>query len=733
MAPLAPDRTEHGGAGRTALPGLALGLAGAAAAVWVVASPGWRNAYGAVELAAHPVVVGGVGLALLGLAWATSWRASAAWVLLAAVGQACALQLVFAPPYSVYQRYYSPAELLAPDRGLFALGMAVQAVVTVVALRSLWPRVREAATRVLAPGRVLVLLGVAAFAGVVARPDPARMVWELGMLAVVSAVSAANLLLAAAAAPAGAAARFSAVASGGAGGRAGRWAPWLVAGWAAVVAALLCHVVFERVPHIPDDISYLFQAKYLAAGRLYLPAPPDAAAFEIGQVANDGAKWFAYGFPGWPAVLALGALFGQPWLVNPLLAGVTVLLAHALVKRLYGQGPALAVAVLLAFSPWLLFMSASFLGHPVSVVWTLLALLALEREGETRRGWWGLGAGAALGALFLTRPLEGVLVGAAAAVWALWLRPRRLAVRGLAGAVLGAVLVGGLLFPYNAALTGDPFYPAHLRWTDERFYPGADRLGFGPDIGNVGWTHIDPLPGHGPVDVVINANRNAYMSNVELFGWGFGSLAFVLLAVLLGRRRREDWLFLSIIIATAAGHSFYWFSGGPDIGARYWYQALVPLVVLTVRGATLLGERLRELGLAAAGARVPVFIAAASLAAFLSFVPWRGMGKYPRYRGASGDVRRLAETHGFEGGLVLIRARDESDYASGFVLNRPGLDGPAPVYARDAGPESRAALQAAFPGRPIWIVGYPSPAAHRMEVLAGPLPPESPPGAKSNQ
>src|SRR5690606_10019122 len=223
------------------------------------------------------------------------------------------------------------------------------------------------------------------------------------------------------------------------------------------------------------------------------------------------------------------------------------------------------------------------------------------------------------------------------------------------------------------------------------------------------------------VDVVINANRNAYMSNVELFGWGFGSLAFVLLAVLLGRRRREDWLFLSIIIATVAGHSVYWFSGGPDIGARYWYQALVPLVALTVRGAALLGERLRELGLASAGARVPAFVAAASLVAFLSFVPWRGIGKYPRYRGTSGDVRRLAETHGLEGGLVLIRALDESDFASAFVLNPAVLGGPGPLYARDAGPESRAALRAAFPGRPVWIVGYPSSAARRMEVLAGPL------------
>jgi len=41
-APLALDRTEHGGAERSALPGLALALAGVAAAAWAVYWPGWR-------------------------------------------------------------------------------------------------------------------------------------------------------------------------------------------------------------------------------------------------------------------------------------------------------------------------------------------------------------------------------------------------------------------------------------------------------------------------------------------------------------------------------------------------------------------------------------------------------------------------------------------------------------------------------------------------------------------
>src|SRR5262249_32608978 len=152
-----------------------------------------------------------------------------------------------------------------------------------------------------------------------------------------------------------------------------RLLPWVVAGWVTGLAVLLMWLVFEGVPHIPDDVSYLFQAKYFATGHLYLPAPPDKESFVVGQVVNDGTRWFGYGFPGWPAVLALGVLVGAPWCITPLLGGLTVLLTHVLVRRLYSWSLAHAVVLFLAVSPWFLFMSASFMPHPVTVVWTLLA------------------------------------------------------------------------------------------------------------------------------------------------------------------------------------------------------------------------------------------------------------------------------------------------------------------------------------------------------------------------
>ncbi len=50
---------------------------------------------------AWTLAVGGFSVALLGATWRTHWQQSVGLLALALVGQACTLQLVFAPPYGV--------------------------------------------------------------------------------------------------------------------------------------------------------------------------------------------------------------------------------------------------------------------------------------------------------------------------------------------------------------------------------------------------------------------------------------------------------------------------------------------------------------------------------------------------------------------------------------------------------------------------------------------------------
>jgi hypothetical protein len=164
-------------------------------------------------------------------------------------------------------------------------------------------------------------------------------------------------------------------------------------------------------------------------------------------------------------------------------------------------------------------------------------------------------------------------------------------------------------------------------------------------------------------------------------------------------------LFVLIIAAVIGGHSLFWFSGGPDFGARYWYQTLIPLVVLTARGIQEVKNRWVEKGGTHSGAlRVGAFVATASLVALLTFIPWRSLEKYPDYRGMNADLARLAREYNFGHSLVFVQEQESVDYARALVLNPPTLDSEGTIYARDLGPQSRADLIKQFPNHDVWIV-----------------------------
>jgi hypothetical protein len=367
--------------------------------------------------------------------------------------------------------------------------------------------------------------------------------------------------------------------------------------------------------------------------------------------------------------------------------------------------------------------------HPLTAVLALIALAAFDRAQGRQPRWlpWAIVAGAAIGGLALTRAIEAALVTAAIAISTVVENGVRRLLPPLVPAMAIAAGLAALMPVYSLAVTGRADYPPHLAWSDGRWGPGVDRLGFGPNIGISAWPNLDPLPGHGPLDVVLNTNKNLFMVNADLFGWATGSLVFVALALGIGRWRRADTLLLVLSAAYVAGHSVYWFSGGPDIGARYWYPLLVPLAAVTARGARMAVERLRESNACdAPGARVGIFILAAGIGAGVATLPWRAVTKYHEYRGVTSDVRALADAHRFEHALVFIRSGDRADYQSAFSLNPPTLEEAGTVYAWDAGAAARVSVVAAFPDRFVWVIERrpPGPEGEGPFVLsAGPLPP----------
>ncbi len=496
----------------------------------------------------------------------------------------------------------------------------------------------------------------------------------------------------------------------------------LAAGWVVLICALLAVYSYQKHPHVPDEVSYIYQARYFAAGMLDMPAPPVLAAFNLDLMTYEPGRWYSPVPPGWPAVLSLGYIAGVPWLVNPLLNGVCVLLAYLVIGDIYGRRTARWSVLLLATSPWFLFMGMNLMTHTLALLSSLVAALAVARMRRSGRLGWGALGGAAIGMVSIIRPLEGLAVAVLLGFWALGGRsPRfRFAIPQVAVLALATMVTGAAVLPYNAAIAGDPTTFPLMAYTDAIYGKDVNALGFGANRG-IGWPGLDPLPGHGLIDVFINAGLNGYQVGVELLGWSIGSLLIIALLLFSGRLRREDWWMLAVIALIVGLHSFYWFAGGPDFGARYWYLIIVPCIVLAARGIEVLGKAAAESRGARSEARVMLAAVALCAVSAFVFVPWRAADKYYHYRRMQPGVERLAREHDFGSSLVLVRGRRHPDYASAATYNPLDLRAPEPIYAWDRDPEARAEVLRAYPERPVWIIAGPTQTNNGFQVLAGPM------------
>ncbi|MDH3732861.1 MAG: glycosyltransferase family 39 protein [Gemmatimonadota bacterium] len=647
------------------------------------------------------LLIAAVGALLVGLA-GTAFRARAAggWAALLVLGQAASLRFIDAGPVVGYQ-HYRPVGTWAEDPIALAV-LTIQVIAVAIGLglkrEGAWTTLR-AIPRWLLVVACFVLLATA----VAPSADPRQYVAELVMGGALRFVALGNVLLVALSVPGEVssrlARRWDRSGSGSEEAHVDRTGLTLALA-VTLVCALLSVFVYERHPHVPDEVAYLYHARYLAAGDLEMTAPPVTGAFELDLMRYESERWYSPVPPGWPAVLAVGARLGLAWLVNPLLAGLGVLLTYLLAWRLYDRRTAVVAAGLLAVSPWYLFMGMSFMTHMASFVFAAAATDAVLRWRKSRRLGWLICSGGLAGAVGLVRPLEAVAVGGLLGLAVLWIARRdRLFSSALAFA-LGAIVVSSIILPYNAHFTGSATEFPIMAYTEALYGPNANALGFGPDRG-LGWTGLDPFPGHGARDVVVNTILNTHLIDVELFGWATGAWFLIVLAVGLRRPAPQDrWVLAGLAIPILL-HAFYWFSGGPDFGARYWFLVILPLVLISARALN------RD---AVPALRAGTLVAAVALmwAASVTFIPWRSVDKYGGYRGMRPWARAIAADPSMTGALVLVRGNRHPDFASAAAYNPLDPGGREPVFAWDRDAATRDSLLAAFPDRAVWVLEGPT-------------------------
>jgi hypothetical protein len=697
---------------------------------WAISDPRFRDAEGSLTGSFCLPLSTSSAFVLLGWTFAGELRKFGSWLALALVGQAMALQLIDAGKIMRYQHYEPLGRSLIENHPLILTFLLAQSLIVLYSLARRW---RVLGDWISSRFKIWQIVGAAVifsiFSATVSHQVPVY-ISELVVAAYLQAINLLTIIFVVWALPENSLALwkiklerfFGAADQEGVVGspRVDRFAI-IAAVWVFILAAGFSFFSYQRHPHIPDEVVYIYQARYLADGVLAMPAPLVKDAFDVYLMQFSGSQWYPTPPVGWPAMLSLGVLAGAPWLVNPLLGGFNILLIYLILSELYSRRLARIAVFLCCVSPWYIFMAMNFMTHTFTLTCALGAVLYLlwaRKSGKARWAWF---SGLALGVMSLIRPLEGLTWAVLLGLWAIGIGGKRLKFVSIIGLVFSTMLVSGLVFPYNKTLTGSATsFPINV-YTDQRFGKNSNAYGFGPDRG-MGWP-LDPNPGHSPVDAMINADLNSFSINIELFGWSTGSLLLIALLLLSGSYKKSDYLMMAVIAAIFWVFFFYYFSGGPDFGARYWYLMYVPLVALTVRGIQYLEEKFKAASTVSflAGTRVMVAVLILSGLVLVNYFPWRAIDKYYHYLDMRPDIPALAKEYGFGKSLVLIRGDAHPDYASAAVYNPVDLNSDAPIYAWDRSPLVQTEVVKAYADRPIWIIDGPTVTHKGYEVIAGPL------------
>jgi hypothetical protein len=357
--------------------------------------------------------------------------------------------------------------------------------------------------------------------------------------------------------------------------RAGEWfdrqprrSALIVSSVAAALYATVALTVFGGRPLFIDEIVQLYQARVYAAGHLVDRVGPFPEFFGALNVVSAGDHQFGQFPPGGPAHLMFGVFLGMPWLVTPLLGGATVYAFARFVRHIESEpSVALAAVLLLAFSPFMVFMAGSQMNHVSTLLWIVIAWLACLRltSADARRHWWALLFGLAAGVAATIRPVDALAMTAPAfGLWITGLRSRR-DVQSLFFIAIGLAAPLIALLAYNNATTGSP-----LLFGYELMWGKSHSLGF----------HASPWGiAHSPGRGLELLSLYSLRLQSYLFESPTPSLLPVLITLAVASGvARFDRMMLSAAVLLAAAYFAYWHDGF-YLGPRFFF-VLTPLLAL---------------------------------------------------------------------------------------------------------------------------------------------------------
>jgi 4-amino-4-deoxy-L-arabinose transferase-like glycosyltransferase len=489
----------------------------------------------------------------------------------------------------------------------------------------------------------------------------------------------------------------------------------LILAIAGIIASyLVTQRIYEGVPHIEDEIAYVWQAKALIAGHLTIPSPPDTHSFLVPFVVDYQGERFGKYPPGWPVLLALAIRLGIRSWINPLLAGLGVWLTYLLGKKIFSEWVGLLAAGLTVTSPFFLMSAGSLLSHPLGLVlcaifalgwlesfWEPKTSPAIDNGGKSKRRWlYSVISALALGWFLLTRPFTALAVALPFSIHGIVVFIRgdvrtrlRLIVFGLI-----AVLSVGVYLLWQHALTGNALLNPYTLW-----WP-YDQIGFGPGHGR-------GVTGNTLSQAWLNARNSLEAGSYDLFGWGGYSWIFIPFGLWAARRNPKGWLIGSVAVSLVLVYMAYWI-GATLFGPRYYYESLYSATLLSAAGIAWLAGWPSRLGLTYVRQthwlKLRPLLITLALGILLGlnlalYLPVRLGGMVNLYDISRADQQPFLTqtTQALAPALVIVHTAHWMEYGALLDLENPELTTPI-IFAWSISPLEDLMLGTYFPGRTVY-------------------------------
>jgi hypothetical protein len=328
-----------------------------------------------------------------------------------------------------------------------------------------------------------------------------------------------------------------------------------------VVSLIVSYYTLDQFPNSSDEYVYLYQAETFSKGKLWEQAHALPDFFYFNHIAQKDGLSVGRFPPGWPAILSL-AFFAHvpPFLVNPFLGLVSLIVFYFLGRKLYGQRVTLWALPALALTSFYIFNSASYFSHTSCLLCTLVFVLGVYQYRDRQKIKYLLMAGFALGIMMTIRYYTALIVFLPFFVFLLYqYRLKAITVFFWIGIGSLPCVVAG--FWYNYSITGNPLLPVTM------------------------WAYHDESLGFVKGHTVIKGMEHLTRWILMFLYWCSPAIVILYFIYLWKKIRHkaerlihpEDYIFILLL----AGYFFYYEIGGNQYGPRFFFEAL-PFVVLTV-------------------------------------------------------------------------------------------------------------------------------------------------------